>query len=124
MGDLPHLEAFLGRLRGVTKNGRQWRAFCPAHDDHEPSLSVTVGDDDCVLVKCFAGCTLDVIVEVVGLTVADLFSADGGGARGTRKPRDARTGGRGGPRPPSHSNTRTVGLTLAEYAEAKQLPIA
>ena len=31
-------------------------ARCPAHDDREPSLSISTGDEDKVLVRCHAGC--------------------------------------------------------------------
>ena len=31
-------------------------ARCPAHDDREPSLSISDGKDGKVLVRCHAGC--------------------------------------------------------------------
>ena len=31
-------------------------ARCPAHDDREPSLSISAGKDGKVLVRCHAGC--------------------------------------------------------------------
>ncbi|WP_166819883.1 DUF3987 domain-containing protein [Thalassoroseus pseudoceratinae] len=46
---------------------------CPAHDDHNPSLSIGTGDDGRVLLKCFAGCKVDAICDAVGLTVNDLM---------------------------------------------------
>lgn len=52
------------------KNG--WVARCPAHQDTTPSLSITPRHDK-VLLKCFAGCTAQAIVEALGLTMADLF---------------------------------------------------
>jgi len=39
-----------------------WVAICPAHDDHDPSLSLNDGDDGRVLVKCHAGCSQDAVV--------------------------------------------------------------
>ena len=39
-------------------------ARCPAHDDQEPSFSIREGETD-VVVKCFAGCRLSAIVEVL-----------------------------------------------------------
>jgi 5S rRNA maturation endonuclease (ribonuclease M5) len=39
-----------------------WVAHCPAHDDHDPSLSLKDADDGRVLVKCHAGCQQDAVV--------------------------------------------------------------
>jgi hypothetical protein len=52
---------------------RSYKARCPAHDDHDPSLSVTEGDDGTVLVKCHVGCTADAIVQALDLEMRDLF---------------------------------------------------
>jgi hypothetical protein len=67
--DLPE---FLQHLEGVKANGRGHVALCPAHDDHEPSLSVTNGDGR-ILLKCFAGCTAEQVMGALGLAMADLF---------------------------------------------------
>jgi 5S rRNA maturation endonuclease (ribonuclease M5) len=53
--------------------GDQWQAHCPAHEDGNPSLSITTGNHGRVLVKCFAGCSYDEIVSASGLEPADLF---------------------------------------------------
>ena len=66
------------RLQGVRRNGSGWLARCPAHDDHKPSLSVSVGRDGRALIKCHAGCTVEDIVRTLGLQMTDLFSDDGG----------------------------------------------
>ena len=50
----------------------QWKALCPAHDDHTPSLSVTQVQDS-VLIKCHAGCSTEKIVSALGLSMADLY---------------------------------------------------
>ena len=50
---------------------------CPAHDDSNPSLSVSEADDGRVLLKCFARCSTPDIVEAAGLTMADLFPDKG-----------------------------------------------
>jgi hypothetical protein len=39
-----------------------WVARCPAHEDHNPSLSLKDADDGRVLVKCHAGCPQDAVV--------------------------------------------------------------
>src|SRR5438105_11788161 len=45
----------LSRLEKVKQAGRGWVARCPAHDDRNPSLSITVGRDAQVLLYCHAG---------------------------------------------------------------------
>ena len=67
------IEDVLQRLKHVRKSGSGWKAKCPAHDDRQPSLSVANGDDGRVLLRCFAGCTIDAICAAVNLTPADLF---------------------------------------------------
>jgi 5S rRNA maturation endonuclease (ribonuclease M5) len=60
----------------VTGNGRQRSAQCPAHDDSDPSMSVTDGMDR-VLVYCHV-CELDDVLAALGeprLTLADLFNS-------------------------------------------------
>lgn len=63
---LPRLDAV--RARG---NGR-WSARCPAHADRTPSLSISEGERG-LLLKCFAGCSLDEICAALVLRVADLY---------------------------------------------------
>src|ERR1051326_4441914 len=68
---------FIFKLQGkglkVRRSTKGWTAQCPAHDDRTPSLSIGVGDDGRVLLKCFAGCsTLDVL-SAVGIEPRDLF---------------------------------------------------
>lgn len=45
---------------------------CPAHDDRNPSLSVTIKPDK-ALVTCHANCPTDAILQAVGLKSAELF---------------------------------------------------
>ena len=66
------VDEILGRLDGVKRG----LARCPAHDDHNPSLSVSEGKDGRVLLHCFAGCETSAILERLGLTEADLFPAN------------------------------------------------
>ena len=67
------VERVLARLKGVRKALHGWVACCPAHRDREPSLSIGLGDEGQVLLTCFAGCSLDSIVEAMGISLADLF---------------------------------------------------
>ena len=67
------IETVLSHLACVRKSVHGWVARCPAHDDREPSLSVGLGHEGQILLTCFAGCSLERIVDAMGLTVADLF---------------------------------------------------
>ena len=69
------LDLVLSRLENVKahKGGRQFTALCPAHDDHRPSLSISVGDNEAVILHCQVGCTMEQVVEAMGLQVKDLF---------------------------------------------------
>jgi len=68
------LENFLSRLQKVKKTGNNsWIACCSAHEDKSPSLSVSVGDDERILVHCFAGCGIDAIAGAIGFSVSDLM---------------------------------------------------
>ena len=58
---------WLDRLEGVRKSGTGYKARCPAHDDRNPSLSVTEGAGGKVLVTCHAasGCTFEAIRDAL-----------------------------------------------------------
>lgn len=50
------------------------RALCPAHNDHNPSLSVGLRDDGKgAVVNCFAGCQATDIMAALDMTMSDLF---------------------------------------------------
>jgi 5S rRNA maturation endonuclease (ribonuclease M5) len=68
----------LGLLERVKKSGSGWEASCPGPrhsdgQDRHPSLSVGLGLDGRVLLKCFTGCELEEILSPLGLSSADLF---------------------------------------------------
>jgi hypothetical protein len=71
------LERVLSQLTNLKPVGRGWLATCPVHDDQEPSLSVSEADDGKVLIKCFAGCPTEAVLDRLGLSFADLFPDDG-----------------------------------------------
>jgi hypothetical protein len=82
---------------GCDPKGDPWKftALCPGHDDSDPSLSVTEGADQRVLLHCFAGCdTGRKVLPALGLTWADLFP-DGHRRAGRRRhlPKPAVTSG-------------------------------
>ncbi len=67
------VDNLISRLEGVRSTGQnRWIARCPAHDDKSPSLAIREVDDR-VLIHCFAGCSPQEIVSVVGLDLSDLF---------------------------------------------------
>src|SRR5215471_10883786 len=103
----PILEQVLSHLKGVRTSMRGWRACCPAHADRKPSLSIGVGEQGQVLLKCFAGCSLERILEAMGLTMIDLFPDAGLVPDGQAT---------------TSSNTRHSALTLVDLALEKQLP--
>lgn len=71
------LDDFLSRLKGVHRSGNKATALCPAHEDTTSSLSATEGRDGRILLKCFAGCTIEQIVAALGLQMSDLMGANG-----------------------------------------------
>ena len=75
------LEHLLSCLEGVEEaSDGSYKALCPAHDDHDPSLSVSVvveNGSQKVLIWCWAGCEQDQILKKLGLEWKDLFSQNG-----------------------------------------------
>ena len=68
------IDLLLSRLEKVTPKGQgKFTARCPAHNDKTPSLAIASLPDGRILLKCFAGCGASDIVQVIGLTLADLF---------------------------------------------------
>ena len=63
--------AFLERLHAV-KDGPQWKARCPAHDDREPSLGIKLAEDGKVLLHCRAGCSTESVCQALSMEVRDL----------------------------------------------------
>jgi hypothetical protein len=72
------IDNVLNLLQGVKERGDYFTASCPAHDDNEPSLSIRIGDDGRVLLKCFTGCAVEDIVAAIDLEMKDLFEEGGG----------------------------------------------
>ena len=74
----------LSRFAGVKPTGHdQWQARCPAHDDKEASMRITKAEDK-ILLKCYAGCTFDAIIDMINLQAKDLFF----GNDDTKKPEE------------------------------------
>lgn len=66
-------DTLLARLELVQRSGKGWRAACPACGGRSRKLSISEADDGRVLLHCFAGCEVAVVVEAAGLTIGDLF---------------------------------------------------
>lgn len=62
----------LGCLKGVKRSGKGWKARCPAHDDHNPSLSVRDAVNGGVLIHCFAGCPPEQVCNSLGINMKQL----------------------------------------------------
>ena len=62
----------ISRLMGVKQRGNRWSAICPAHDDRSPSLSISDGNKG-ILIRCWAGCTVEEICRSLGIEPKDLF---------------------------------------------------
>jgi len=95
-----HFENILSKLTHVKKTSTGYLAHCPAHNDKQSSLSLTLAADGKILVKCFAGCGPGAIMHAIGLEIKDLFSSI------LPKVKEA-----------------THGCTLTQYAELKGLPV-
>ncbi len=102
---------FLNLLKNVKPNGQGgWTALCPAHDDQQNSLGVSLGSDSRILVKCYAGCTHKDIVAAVGWKEKDLFP-DGGSGNFSGS----------GPDPQGPAPARAI--TIADLAADKGIPL-
>jgi hypothetical protein len=78
------VENLVQRL-SAERSGKGWKARCPAHVDHTPSLSIDEGADGRALIHCHAGCDIGAVLAACGMSERDLFPAtQGSGA--TPKP--------------------------------------
>lgn len=71
-------DAVLSRFERLTACQRPgtWKARCPAHDDRVPSLSIWLGRNGGLVVRCWARCPVEAILERAGLKMGDLFPPD------------------------------------------------
>lgn len=52
-----------GLQKGKCIGSNKYMACCPAHEDKSPSLHITLGRDNNILVHCFSGCSQLAVVE-------------------------------------------------------------
>ncbi len=55
----------IAKALGGRKAGSGWIARCPAHDDRNPSLSLSTGNDGKVLLRCHAGCDQVQVIDAL-----------------------------------------------------------
>ena len=67
------ISEFLSCFQRVKKNGKEWMAQCPAHDDGTNSLEITNGNEGRILLHCLAGCEPTEILSKINLKFSDLF---------------------------------------------------
>ena len=68
------VEALLSRLEGIRqRSADQWSAICPSHNDKTPSLSIRALPDGRVLIHCFGACTIESVLDAVGMSFQDLY---------------------------------------------------
>ena len=69
----PTMGRILDRLPGAVDRSDYYQARCPAHDDHNASLTITEAEDGRVLVRCHAGCEFAEVVDALRLEQRDFF---------------------------------------------------
>lgn len=70
-------QEFISHFRGVRVAGRgQVTCLCPAHNDKNPSLSITDDGKGRILIHCFRNCKTEDVVKAAGLEMNDLFYGD------------------------------------------------
>lgn len=69
------VDLVLSKLENPKRSSGCWVAKCPAHDDSHASLSVREFPDGSAGVKCFTGCSTDMVLAAIGMTRRDLFDA-------------------------------------------------
>ena len=57
-------ESLAHELGGARRSGPGWLARCPAHDDNDPSLSISERTGK-LLVHCFAGCDQQDVIDAL-----------------------------------------------------------
>ena len=69
---LQRLESKTGRRNHKSKNG--YMACCPAHEDKNPSLSISEDPTGKILIHCFRNCTPEAICTALDIKIGDLFN--------------------------------------------------
>jgi len=111
-----NVESFVSLIAGAKPTREGWVGRCPAHEDRRPSVSIARGQNGRVLVKCHAGCSLEAILDALGLRRSDLFDSEDIGAdrqKGPVRPR------REAPKPKARLQFPTLEDALADISSFK-----
>ncbi len=71
------IDRVLALLQDTRPRGKGWKALCPGHDDHTPSLDVWEIRSGEVRMKCWAGCSTERVLSALELTRKDLQGSTG-----------------------------------------------
>src|SRR5688572_6011366 len=59
------VERIAKQLGGAARNGQGWKCRCPAHEDKNPSLSLSLGQGGKLLWHCHAKCEPDAVLAAL-----------------------------------------------------------
>lgn len=96
-----------------TRGEGSFTSLCPAHEDRNPSLSVSLKEDK-ILLKCHTGCSTEAICDALGLEMQDLFEDTQGGG-GDQFPSKNRA-------TVQHPAGSLASCTLESFSKSKKLP--
>ena len=61
----PDIDLIANQLGKATRTRGGWSCLCPAHDDHHPSLSLSLSEEETLLAHCYAGCSFPDIMSAL-----------------------------------------------------------
>lgn len=61
----PPIDWIANQLGKAIRTGNGWSCLCPAHDDHKPSLSLSLSEEGTLLAHCYAGCSFPYILSAL-----------------------------------------------------------
>lgn len=61
----PDIDLIANQLGKATRTKNGWSCLCPAHDDHNPSLSLSLSEDGKLLACCYVGCSFSDILAAL-----------------------------------------------------------
>jgi hypothetical protein len=84
------IDRVIGALEGVERHNGRFKALCPAHDDHDPSLDIKEEEDGRALVYCHVCKDQEKVLRALeerGIRRSDLFGGtdEGPNPNGSKK---------------------------------------